>query len=304
MPKLTLPAALAGMPRPIVALVVAGLLAVGGGIATLAVTAGLPDASPPMDGPSTVSSASAEPAPSTTGVPSGAPASPSASDEAVSISENALGAGGNNVVMINNHQDDSLRVKGSVQLNRINAPNVAPQNLARAYSSCTDCETLAVAMQVNLIRRDTNRVVPANAAVAINYQCTRCRTIAVALQYTLSVDDPMQTPHDVRQLVRQMDLELREIARAADSLSEAIERINGVIGRFVALADSLDDQRDEAADSTTPGATDESDPPSPSATPSATPVASAEPTPTPEAEATLTPTPRPSEGTPSPSPSP
>lgn len=183
-----------------------------------------------------------------------------------SVGVSLEGGGGRNVVMLTNHRDGELTMRGSIQLNQLPAPRIAPENLARAYASCTDCQTLAVAMQINLIKRGTQLAAPRNAAVAINYECLRCVTVAVALQYTYSVDDPTQTPPEVRQLIRAMEAELRAISIDREvGIREAIERINAVIDQFVELAESLDDRRAEATEPTTEGATDET--PTPSATP-------------------------------------
>jgi hypothetical protein len=267
-----MPAHLAGFSRRMLAVIAAFLILVGGGIATYAATGGF---TPAPDQPSAAApSASADggAAASPTPAATSAEATAAAAAQPVTLNDNAGGAGANNIVMINNHKDGRLTVKGSIQLNRINAPSVAPINLARAYSSCVDCETLAVAMQINLIGRGTNRAIPENAAVAINYECSGCRTIAVAFQYTLSVDDPMQTPKDVRDLVKQLDGELGDIARHPSTLADAIERVNAVIEEYAALAASLDERRDEATADTTPGAVAETPVPSPSPSPTSSPV--------------------------------
>jgi len=283
MPRIGLPAHLIGLSRRMLAVVAALLIVVGGGIATYAATGGFaPAADESSPAPALAASGSPVEAAATSGEPSA-----SASKSAVTLNDNAGGAGANNIVMLSNHKDGGLTVKASIQLNRINAPNVAPTNLARAYSSCVGCDTLAVAMQINLIRRGTSRAIPENAAVAINYECSGCRTIAVALQYTLSVEDPMQTPKDVRELSREMDAELRTISRQSATLAEAIDRINGVIADYASLAASLDDRRDEATTATTPGATAETPEPSPSASSSTSP----EPSPSSLESASLTPEP-------------
>jgi putative peptide zinc metalloprotease protein len=300
MPRTNTPAFLIGLSRRMIAVLAAFLILVGGGIATYAATGGFSPAADetPPTGAAASASAEAVAATSPTPTPTSPEATPDAAAQAVTLNENAGGAGANNIVMLNNNKDERLTVKGSIQLNRINAPNVAPTNLARAYSSCVDCETLAVAMQINLIRRDTRRAVPQNAAVAINYECSGCRTIAVAFQYTLSVEDPMQTPKDVRDLVKQLDVELRDISRHPSTLADAIDRVNVVIERYAALAANLDERRDEATADTTPGAAAETpaSSPSPSPSPMASPVDSpsaletASPsTPEPSTEPSLTP---------------
>src|SRR5919204_5772639 len=133
----------------------------------------------------------------TTTSPTAAP-STSASVTASELLPDA-NAGGKNVVKVINRTDDSLRVDGRVQFNRIAAPNAGPEDIAIAYSQCHNCQTMAVALQINLISTHSNNVQPKNVAVAINYQCSGCVTIARAIQYDISVDDPTNVPPSVNQ---------------------------------------------------------------------------------------------------------
>src|ERR671920_643134 len=93
---------------------------------------------------------------------------PISEDAAVIYNENAGGGGGTNRLTVHNSVDARPQVKGDIQLNQIPGPTVSPTNAAIAYGSCTGCQTLGVALQVNLISRTANRVTPENAAVAIN----------------------------------------------------------------------------------------------------------------------------------------
>lgn len=191
-----------------------------------------------------------------------AQATPGTNDVEVTLDLKGGGGGAKNIVKVNNRQDDHLHVRGRVQLNQITGPTVEPINYAEAYASCTDCETVAVALQINLIDRDARRVTPQNAAVAVNVGCVRCRTIAIALQYVYSVDDPRNVPKEVEDLVREMDRELREIGKDRDaSLSDVVARINDVISRFETLAESLNDERDETSAQTSPTPTPAASPP-------------------------------------------
>lgn len=204
-----------------------------------------------------------------------------ASDEPV-VKEGGGGGGAKNVVHVRNRSDGRLRVRGRIQLNRIPGPNVEPVNLALAYGSCTGCQTYAVALQIDLISRTADRVAPQNAAVAVNYECTDCKTVATAIQYVISVDDPTEVPHDVRELIRDMEMELRVLSKDKSiSVTEAEARINLVVGRFQRLAEGLRQERDEKTETTSPNA----EPPA-SASPVTAPL---EPAGT--VEATLTPTP-------------
>lgn len=222
---------------------------------------------------------------------------------AYSYNENAGGGGGKNIVQVTNRQNNQLVVRGSVQLNRISGPTVEPVNLASAQASCTDCQTIAVALQINLIGRDANRVTPRNAAVAVNVNCTRCVTIAVARQYLYSVDDPRETPRDAAALIRELDRAINEIGRDRDAtLETAIARIDDVLARFGQLAATLDEQRDEDRSSGGDGTPTRTA--SPTATGTATPPALVTPAPAPTSAPTPTASPPSPTATTQPSPTP
>jgi hypothetical protein len=295
------PTWLASLSRRAMIAVIAGSLMVGGGLMTLASSEFADTAAEPAASGS-AAALTGEPMPSAAAAASPTPAStplaesPESEAEAVSLKENAGGAGGNNIVIVSNRNDHTFRMRGAIQLNRINAPNVAPQNVAIAQGIlCTGCETYAVALQINLIGPDTHRAVPANAASAGNFACDFCTTAAEAIQYTLTVDDPMDTPPDVRGLLRAMEAELRDISHEADTVIEAESRVDAIILRFKSLARSLQNVLDVETTGTT-GPVDGSPTPSPSASP--VPTASPEtPTPTPSMtpipSATVEPTPVP-----------
>jgi putative peptide zinc metalloprotease protein len=158
-------------------------------------------------------------------------------------------------------------------------------NLALAEASCTDCQTIAIALQIDLISTTAKTVTPKNAAVAVNYACTRCITVAVALQYVISVENPNQTPPDVMELIHVMERDLKDVAKNEEaSLQDVVTTINRVLDQFRSLAKSLNDRRDTATESNSPDAT-----PADFASPVGSPVeasSSANPSVTPSAEAT------------------
>jgi hypothetical protein len=219
--------------------------------------------------------------------------------------DNVPGGGGSNVVKVNNHSDGRFEARGRVELNRIMSPDVAPLNLADAESSCTDCQSIAVAVQVSVYRRGARSVRPQNAAVAINTRCTRCVTVARAIQYAIPVDDPMEVPRRADQLARAIDRELRSFEGIHDINQidplQAEARLNTVMQQFQDLLQFVTDARDEREDSDSPTPTP-SPPVSPTATVGASVTPSATGTPSPTASPSATPstvtstgaTPRPS----------
>ena len=200
--------------------------------------------------------------------------------------------GGNNIVQVINHADGHFRVDGNVKLNQIPGPNAGPKNVAFAYSSCTDCQTMAVALEINLISTSARNIQPLNQAVAVNYRCTSCVTYARAIQYDIQVDDPHQVRSDVRDLMQQMDAALKHIKSFHETFLQALDDVNAVIAEFKGLGTYLKDQHDMATDPMTPGA---------SPLPPASDLPTDSPTPTVSGAPVESPLPSP-QATPSPSP--
>jgi hypothetical protein len=157
---------------------------------------------------------------------------------------------GRNEVVLHNCTDNRLRVRAAIQLNTIPGHVVMPLNEAYAEGSCMHCQTLAVALQIDLYSAEhATDVEPQNFAVAINTRCTGCVTVARAIQYAQGVDDPDDVSEDISDTVNALDNELTAIQSDPSlTLPEAESRLNSVIARFTALGGSLGDQREERDD--------------------------------------------------------
>jgi hypothetical protein len=157
------------------------------------------------------------------------------------------GGGANNMVLLHNQVNGGLTARGNVQVNQIPGPSVGPVNCAYATSTCLDCQTLAVALQINLISRTATFIAPRNVARAQNVGCQGCKTAALALQYVRQVDDPTSTPPEFAGLVQRMNEQLRVLQTDPGlTLDQAVARIDAVLAQFQDLATSLDDQREQA----------------------------------------------------------
>jgi len=152
--------------------------------------------------------------------------------------------GPSNIVIAVNQTDGRLAIRGNVQLTREPGMVAAPQNFAFARASCTGCQTIAVALQLNFASRDARYIAPQNVAVASNDQCTGCTTIALAYQVFFTVDDPTAMPDGVRDVMQHFDAELRAVSTGPTiTLAEAESRIVAVCNRFMAFATAMDEQR-------------------------------------------------------------
>ena len=240
------------------------------------------------------SACDAGPADGGTATPTAGPSStPPRSDEASGLSfkdfddDSPVGGGPSNVVSVRNEQDGRFRFRSNVDLARINGKQVRPVNAARAEASCTDCQTIAVAVQVAVYRRGAEVVTPSNEAVSLNLRCTRCVTVTRAIQYVIPVDDPREVPRDVDALVKDINRELRYFEGIKDvrevNVQEAEARINSVLAKYASLQQYVRDLRDEKTEGGTPTPT-----PSATGTASVTPTATETTTASSTATATAT----------------
>jgi len=222
-----------------------------------------------------------------TGAFSGSPSpTPSAADSSAGSAQAVGGypaaGGGDNIVQVINHADSHFRMDGKVKLDQIPGPTAGPKNEAIAFSSCTGCQTMAVALQINLISPEARNIQPLNKGSAVNYRCTSCVTYGRAIQYDIQVVDTSQIPSDVRELMRQMDATLNHIKTSDDSFDQALAEVNGVIAQFKELAGYLDDKAEMTTDPTTPGASPLPPSPAPSSSPSQSGAPAESPTPSPQ----------------------
>ncbi len=86
----------------------------------------------------------------------------------------------------------------------VNANQPQPGNGAAAVSSCTDCSTTAIAIQIVLVMAPVSS--PTNVAIAENQNCDACTTIALAYQLLFDVNSKVQlTPDGRKQIMAILD---------------------------------------------------------------------------------------------------
>ena len=235
--------------------------------------------------------------------------SPTPTAQASGTAAGGNGAGGfpaaggaDNIVQVHNHVDSSFKSEGKDQLNSIRGPNVGPKNEALAYSSCTNCDTLALAVQLDLTSLSPRNVQPFNYAKAENYGSTNAVTCAIAVQVVLEVPDPTAIPSDIRKEDAQLHSELANLPAAITSAGYTLNcnrdapngieaYANNVIAQQLqALGGSVDVKQDVTTAPTTPGSTSvPASPPSPSTSASPTVSGSPAESPTPSSQPSSSP---------------
>ena len=176
----------------------------------------------------------------------GATATPKPDFDAGVILEEFPQGAPNNEVRLQNTQNKRFMARASVKMYRLSGDDIGPRNLALAEGKCTDCQTIAVAVQVVFYQRSATKVHPENIAIASNVGCTRCITVARAIQYAIPVDDlKADIPDEVKSLVHDLDKELRYFAsiQSIDQLStdEAAARLQRILDQYADLQRYLRD---------------------------------------------------------------
>lgn len=235
--------------------------------------------------------ASASPSPAA----AGATTTPKPDFDAGMILEEFPAGAPRNEVRLQNGQNDRFMARASLRMHKVHGDDVRPYNLALAQAGCTDCQTIAVAVQIVFYQRGAPSVQPENIAIASNVGCTRCVTIARAIQYVIPVDDlNADVPDEVKSLVKDMDKELRYFAsiKSINELSsdDAALRLQRILDQYADLRQYLHDVMAKRTQNNEPDP-QQSSSPSPTGTTTASPSPSpAEPT----ASPATSPTPAPS----------
>ena len=206
-----------------------------------------------------------------------------------------------NQVMADNSENNRFLARASIKFRKLKSSDIAPVNIAFAQGRCTDCQTIAVAVQVIVYKKGATNIQPQNVALAANVGCTRCVTIARAIQYVIPVDDLDNVPDNVKRLVHRLDQELHyfEQVRSINELNsdEAASRLQAAVNEFSELHQYMVDMmtKKTGENDEDPGAkeTGERLRQSPSPSPSPTGTATASPSSATPSPTTGTPTPTP-----------
>jgi putative peptide zinc metalloprotease protein len=147
------------------------------------------------------------------------------------------GSGGKNVVLVINQTDGRLASRAGLVLGRASGPTAIPENLASATASCTDCRTVAVALQTVVLISDPDIASPRNAAVAVNAGCTRCQTFAYAWQYVVSTGGPVRFTPEGQQAIADLRAEASALAASDLPFPELVDELDEVATEFRAVVD-------------------------------------------------------------------
>ena len=143
--------------------------------------------------------------------------------------------GGDNVAIAINTRDGASVFRLAFKVRRVMGDVVDESNAAVAYSSCTSCQTSAIAIQVVLAMGDPNVWTPENLAIAVNEGCSLCETYAGAFQLALGTGGVVRFTTEGNRQIAEIRRLLNELRRADLTPAELDARVQALADRLFAV---------------------------------------------------------------------
>jgi hypothetical protein len=142
------------------------------------------------------------------------------------------GRSGDNAAIAINTKSGSSLFRFAFSIRKVAGEVVDQTNAAVAYSSCEECQTTAIAIQIVLVTGSPSVVTPTNLAVAINENCTLCETFAGAYQFVLGTGGPVRFTDEGRRRIARLKSEFRRLRDADLSPVELKARLDGLVAEL------------------------------------------------------------------------
>ena len=144
------------------------------------------------------------------------------------------GGGDTSAVAINTHDGSSI-FKFAFQVRRVTGDVVDTGNAAVAYASCTDCQTVAISIQVLLVAGSPSVFSPENVAIAINEQCTLCDTMALAYQFAVGMQTRLKFTAEGNRQLADLRQRLQQLRESGLSIEEIQAQASQIVDELAAV---------------------------------------------------------------------
>jgi putative peptide zinc metalloprotease protein len=147
-------------------------------------------------------------------------------------------AGGNipdNVAGAVNTGDGKTVYAISLKIVQTDAATMDATNAAVAVASCTDCQTVAIALEGVLVIGSPTTFDPTNLALAINSGCTNCQTLAAAYQEVVQNDTRVRISGSGRQQIAAVRKDLESLRNSGLDIFAVQQRVNEDAAKFLAV---------------------------------------------------------------------
>ena len=142
------------------------------------------------------------------------------------------GGGDDNVAVATNERDGSTVYAVRLKVVLTGQDTIDSGNAAVAAASCTDCTTVAIALEGVLVWGEPETVVPVNLALAYNTECDNCQTLAAAYQYVTSVDSRVRITGDGRRTIASLRQELNTLRNSGLDIIAVAAEVDRIAAEF------------------------------------------------------------------------
>ena len=138
-----------------------------------------------------------------------------------------------NAAIAINVRDGTSVFRLAFSIKRVAGDVVDSTNAAVAFSSCTECTSTAIAIEVVLITGDASTVTPTNLALAYNFECQSCISIANAYQFVFSTGGQVHFTAEGNQELARIRHDLEALRQQDLTPAELQARLKDIVGRLV-----------------------------------------------------------------------
>lgn len=142
------------------------------------------------------------------------------------------GGGDDNVAVATNQRDGSSVYATRLKVVLTGQDTVDSGNAAVAAASCSDCTTVAIAIEGVVVWGEPETVVPVNLALALNTECDNCQTLAAAYQYVTAEDSRVRITGEGRRTIAALRQQLNTLRTSGLGILEVAAEVDRIAGEF------------------------------------------------------------------------
>jgi putative peptide zinc metalloprotease protein len=139
---------------------------------------------------------------------------------------------GDNAAIAVNTKDGTTVFKVAFAIRHVMGDVVDQTNGAVAYSSCTDCASVAVAFEIVLVEGDPSTVTPTNVAIAFNENCDTCVAVAEAYQFVLGTGGIVHFDSEGNRILSEIRRELHSLRKEDLTLEQLQAKLDDIAARM------------------------------------------------------------------------
>lgn len=124
-----------------------------------------------------------------------------------------------------NRQDGHSVFHLSFHIDRPTGEAVDVSNLAVAVSECSDCQTVAISFDIELISPVPAELTATDTSIAVNSDCVVCDTLAAAFQFVVATPTPVELTRTGRREVHHIEEALEGLGDSGESTAQMAPEI-------------------------------------------------------------------------------